>query len=138
MAGSTGGTTDMCSEREVAEVGRRDRYRAVNEGVAPEPGVGMNGQAFAFHYALPVDSAGEVPDGRAFQDIREFKRLLIQDEALLARNLARQLAIYATGAPVRFSDRERIEQIVQEASAKQYGVRSLVHGIVQSELFRKK
>lgn len=118
--------------------GWRDRYRAVNEGVEPEKGVGMNGQAFAFHYALPVDSAGELPDGHAFSDIREFKRLLVQDEVTLARNLAKQLAIYATGAPVRFSDRERIEQIVQEASAKQYGVRSLVHGIVQSELFLKK
>jgi hypothetical protein len=118
--------------------GWRERYRAVREGVAPEPGVGMNGQAFAFYYALPVDSAGELPDGRAFQDIREFKGLLVQDEALLARNLARQLAIYATGAPVRFSDREQIEQIVQAAGAKQYGVRSLVHEIVQSELFLKK
>lgn len=118
--------------------GWRDRYRAVKEGVAPKKGVGMNGQAFAFYYALPVDSAGELPDGRAFKDIREFKRLLIQDEVLLARNLAKQLSIYATGAPVRFSDREQIEQIVQHASAKQYGVRSLVHEIVQSELFLKK
>lgn len=118
--------------------GLRDRYRAVNESVAPEKGVGMNGQAFAFHYALPVDSAGELPDGRKFADIREFKRLLVQDEVTLARNLAKQLAIYATGAPVRFSDREQIEQIVQHASAKQYGVRSLVHAIVQSELFLKK
>jgi hypothetical protein len=118
--------------------GWRDRYRAVKEGVAPEKGVGMNGQAFAFYYALPVDCAGELPDGRAFKDIREFKRLLVQDEVFLARNLARQLAIYATCAPVRFSDREQIEQIVKFASARQYGVRSLVHGIVQSELFLRK
>jgi len=118
--------------------GWRDRYRAVKEGVAPEKGVGMNGQAFAFYYALPVDCAGELPDGRAFKDIREFKRLLVQNEVLLARNLAKQLAIYATGAPVRFSDREQIEQIVKLAGARQYGVRSLVHGIVQSELFLKK
>jgi hypothetical protein len=118
--------------------GWRDRYRAVKEDIKPEGGIGLNGQAFAFYYALPVDCAGELPDGRAFKDIREFKRLLIQDEVLLARNLARQLAIYATGAPVRFSDREQIERIVQDASAKQYGVRSLVHGIVQSELFLRK
>jgi hypothetical protein len=118
--------------------GWRDRYRAVNESVSPERGVGMNGQAFAFHYALPVDSAGELPDGRAFKDIREFKRLLLQDEVLLARNLAKQLTTYATGSSVRFSDRERIEEIVQAASASQYGVRSIVHGIVQSDLFRFK
>ena len=54
----------------------RERYRAVAENVKPEPGFGMNGQAFAFHYGLPVDSAGELPDGRTFRDVREFKRLL--------------------------------------------------------------
>jgi hypothetical protein len=118
--------------------GWRDRYRAVNESVAPERGVGLNGQAFAFYYALPVDCAGELPDGRAFKNIREFKRLLLEDEVLLARNLAKQLTTYATGAPVRFSDRDRIEKIVQAASASQFGVRSIVHGIVQSDLFRFK
>jgi hypothetical protein len=118
--------------------GWRDRYRAVKEDVPPEKGIGMNGQAFAFYYALPVDCAGELPDGRKFKDIREFKRLLLQDEVPLARNLTRQLAIYATGAPLRFSDREQIEKIVQSARERQYGVRSLVQGIVQSELFETK
>jgi mono/diheme cytochrome c family protein len=118
--------------------GWRDRYRAVKEDVPPEKGIGMNGQAFAFYYALPVDCAGELPDGRKFKDIREFKRLLLQDEVPLARNLTRQLAVYATGAPLRFSDREQIERIVQSARERQYGVRSLVQGIVQSELFETK
>ena len=56
--------------------GWRERYRAVSEKVPPVKGFGMNGQAFAFHYALPVDSAGELPDGRPFKDMREFKKLL--------------------------------------------------------------
>jgi hypothetical protein len=118
--------------------GWRDRYRAVKEDVKPESGVGLNGQAFAFYYALPVDSAGELPDGRDFKNIREFKRLLAQDELLLARNLAKQLTTYATGSPVRFSDREQIEKIVQLSSARQFGLRTIVHGIVQSELFLTK
>ena len=59
------------------------RYRAVAENVKPEPGFGLNGQAFAFHYALPVDSAGELPDGRTFRDIKEFKRLISSDEVPL-------------------------------------------------------
>jgi Protein of unknown function (DUF1588)/Protein of unknown function (DUF1585) len=118
--------------------GWRDRYRAVKEDVKPENGIGLNGQAFAFYYALPVDCAGELPDGRVFKDIREFKRLLLQDEVPLARNLTRQLTTYATGAPVRFSDREQIEKIVQQASARQYGMRSIVHGIIQSDLFQMK
>ena len=61
--------------------GFRDRYRAVSDKVPPVKGFGMNGQAFAFHYALPVDSAGELPNGQPFKDVRELKRLLVQDEA---------------------------------------------------------
>jgi len=118
--------------------GWRDRYRAVKEGVEPERGVGMNGQAFAFHYALPVDSTGEMPDGRTFQDVRDFKELLLENDQVLAQNLARQLVVFATGAPVRFSDRKKIDAIVERARPSAFGVRTLIHEIVQSELFRMK
>ena len=116
--------------------GWRERYRA--EGGTPEKGLAKSGQKFAFHYALPVDASGELPDGRKFRDVREFKQLLLDDEKLIARNLARQLAVYASGAPVRFSDRAAIEEMLQRASSSHYGVRSLVHELVQSELFRSK
>ena len=95
--------------------GWRDRYRGVDEDKPAEKGRGKNGQPFAFHYGLPVDSSGELPDGRPFANIREFKRLLRSDEAVIARNFAKQLVVYATGAPVRFSDRAAIERILQSA-----------------------
>jgi mono/diheme cytochrome c family protein len=117
---------------------KRDRYRAVAENVAPEPGFGLNGQAFAFHYGLPVDSTGQLPDGRTFQDVKKLKRLLSSDDVGVARNLARQLVVFATGAPVRFSDRGELERILQRASARKYGVRTLVEEIVRSELFQTK
>jgi len=116
----------------------RDRYRAVDEGKPAEKGIGKNGQPFEFHLGLPVDAAGELPDGRPFQDIRDFKRLVREDDALLARNLARQLTVYATGAPVSFGDRAEIERIVQRTSARRYGLRSLIHEVVQSPLFLNK
>jgi len=70
--------------------------------------------------------------------VREFKRLLLEDEAQIARNLVRQLVVYATGAPVRFSDRAAVEAILGRTRAGGYGVRSLVRELVQSELFRRK
>jgi hypothetical protein len=119
--------------------GWRDHYRAFTEGAKPEPGVGLSGQRFAFHYGLPVDSAGALPDGRSFRDVREFKRLLLEhEEQTVARNLVRQLAIYATGAPVGFTDRKQVDEILENSRASGYGVRSIVHGIVQSDLFRDK
>jgi hypothetical protein len=117
--------------------GWRDRYRSEAGGELAQ-GIAKSGQKFAFHYALPVDASGELPDGRKFRDIRELKQLLLVNEKQLAQNLARQLAVYATGAPIRFADREPIEQILERASSSHYGVRSLIHELVQSELFLMK
>jgi mono/diheme cytochrome c family protein len=117
--------------------GWRDRYRALGDG-EKEKGIGKNGQAFAFHLGPPVDPSGTLPDGRKFDDIRGLKRLLLADERQIARNLAQQLLVFATGAPVRFGDRAELEQILDRAQPRHYGVRSLVHEIVQSNLFQTK
>ena len=119
--------------------GWRDRYRAFADGVTPEPGIGLSGQRYAFHYGLPVDSAGALPDGRKFKDIREFKKLLLDDEQqTVARNLVGQLATYATGAPIGFADRRQVEAILDQTRDSGYGVRNIVQGIVASDLFRYK
>jgi hypothetical protein len=118
--------------------GWRERYRAVDEEKPALRGLGKNGQPFAFHLALPVDASGELPDGRPFRDIRDFKRLVRADEAALARNFARQLLLFATGAPAHYSDRPEVERILAETRGDGYGLRSLVHAVVQSRLFREK
>lgn len=119
--------------------GWRERYRAVSDDVKPETGVGLSGQRYMFHYGLSVDSAGALPDGPAFQNVREFKQLMLQyQEQTVARNLVGQLVTYATGAPVGFIDRQRVEEILDRSRGSSYGVRSIVHGIVQSELFQVK
>jgi hypothetical protein len=116
----------------------RDRYRAVNEEVPAEKGVGLDGQVFKFHYALPVDPNGIMPNGREFDDVRQLKAILLEDEGQIARNLVRQLMTYATGAPIGFSDRQEIEEILTRTRPGDFGVRSLVHEIVHSKLFRYK
>lgn len=119
--------------------GWRERYRAFADGGKPETGIGFSGQRFAFRYALPVDSAGALPSGEAFHDVREFKRLLIEkQEQTVARNLAGQLATYATGAPTGFRDREQVNRILEQTRASGYGVRGMIHGIVRSDLFQYK
>jgi hypothetical protein len=116
----------------------RDRYRAVSADVPPVKGHGMNGQKLEFHWGLPVDSAGELPDGRPFKDVRELKKLLLKDEAAVARNLVRQLTVFATGAPVGFSDRPEVEAILARARAREFGVRTLIEELIQSPLFQNK
>lgn len=118
--------------------GWRDHYRATADKTTAAPGIGKGGHPFGFYQALPVDSSGELWDGRRFSDIREFKSLLLKDEAVIAQNLTRQLAVFATGAPIRFGDRAAVEEILEHTASSHYGVRDLVHGIVQSPLFLNK
>jgi hypothetical protein len=113
-------------------------FRGVDEAKPALAGLGKNGQPFAFHFGLPVDAAGELPDGRPFTDIRDFKRLVREEDTALAANLARQLLIFATGAPIHFSERAELEKIVAATREGRHGVRSLVHAIVQSSLFRRR
>jgi mono/diheme cytochrome c family protein len=117
--------------------GWRTQYRALGDG-EKAPGIGKNGQRFAFRYVQPVDASGTLPDGRKFQDVRELKRLLLADERQIARNLVGQLIVFATGAPVQFGDRPKVEAILDRAKANNYGVKSLVQAIIESEIFRNK
>jgi hypothetical protein len=117
--------------------GWRDRYRATG-GDQPVKGVGHNGLNFHFCEAQLVDSSGELPDGRTFQNVQELKKLLASDPEQLARNLARQLVIYATGAPLQFSDRPQMAKLLADTRTGGYCVRTLIHEIIQSDLFLNK
>ena len=83
----------------------------------------------------PVDTSGTLVDGRRFESFPEFRRLLAADPERLARALARQLVVYATGADVTTADRRALDALVARAAARDYGVRSLVHEVVASPLF---
>jgi len=117
--------------------GLRDRYRVLN-GVNPVTGNGHNGLFFHFSLGPKVDPSGELPDGEKFKNVRDLKDCLARDPEQMARNLAQQLTIYATGAPIRFSDRPQIAAILERSKASGYGVRTMIEEIVQSDLFLNK
>ena len=85
-----------------------------------------------------VDSSGSLADGRAFKDVEELKKLLLSDPDAIAANVARQLTIYATGTPIRFSDRDEIARVVAATKPGNHGLRSLVKQVVLGDLFRTK
>lgn len=117
--------------------GWRDRYRGIGEG-EKVAGYAKSGQPYEFHLTQPIDPSGDLPSGGKFQDVRELKRLLLQDERQIARNLVNQLVIFSTGAPVRFGDRPKVEAILDRTASKNYGLKSLIEAIIESELFRNK
>ena len=115
--------------------GWRDHYRSLNEEGSPIEGFGKNGQPFTFRQGPPVDASGNLADGKKFANIYELKKLLIEDERAIAKNLLQQLAVYATGAPMRFSDRVEVESILDRLANDEYRVRSMITEIVTSDLF---
>jgi hypothetical protein len=119
--------------------GWRERYRAFREDAKPEPGIGLSGQKFAFHYGPEVDAAGALHSGQKFSDVREFKQLLLKNqERTIARNLVSQIATYSTGAPIGFADRRHVEAILDKTSGSGYRLRDIVQAVVGSDLFQYK
>ena len=113
---------------------RRDRYRVTGSGDS----VVIDGRRMAYHLGKRVDPSDVTEDGKPFADVDEFKQLLLRDKDQLARALATKLVTYATGAAPTSVDRPEIDALVAGIRAKHYGLRSLVHAIAQSSLFRSK
>ncbi len=118
--------------------GQRSRYRSTGEGDPAPRGRIDPFIPIGFKLAKTVDTSGQLPDGTHIQDVRELRLHLKKDPRMLARNLARRFAVFATGRPLNFSDRDQIESIVGEAEAAGGGVKSLLHALVQSELFHSR
>ena len=131
--------------------GQRDRYRLngapkkIRRGKeeAEEPSievVSMAGRRSRSMVRLgpEVDASGTLANGRSFHDIEELKKLLLADEDAIARSLAQQLVVYATGSGIRFSDRDDVDAIVKKTKPSHHGLRSLIKEIVLSDLFHLK
>lgn len=117
--------------------GYRERYRSVGQG-DPVKGIGHNGNNYDFSLGQPVDCSGQLWDGRPFANVSELKELLLTNEEQIARNLLQQLTVYATGAPIRFSDQLALQQILKDTQPSHYPTRTLILKLVQSPLFRYK
>ncbi|MCA9116811.1 MAG: DUF1592 domain-containing protein [Planctomycetaceae bacterium] len=118
--------------------GYRTWYRSLGEGkqvnlyLHPDSPVRVR-----YRQGPDVDSSGTTAGGTDFADIRDFRQLLLQNPDQIARCLTEKLLSYATGRSMGFSDRPAVEQIVTKVKQRNYGFRSLVHEVVQSELFHR-
>lgn len=116
--------------------GSRTRYRSIGMGdPAPrgsiDPFIGIS-----FKLGPNVDASGAMPDGRSFGGITEFQTMLATDRQLLLKNLAQQFAVYGTGRPVSFTDRELLAAVLASTQKQGGGIRTLVHELLQSRLFQ--
>lgn len=118
--------------------GWRDFYRASTRTKAGVVQIPNNFSSRAVFRGPDVERGGETYDGKKFDLIDDYKKLLLADKDQIARNVTEKLLIYATGADIQFADREIVEQIVAKAKAKNYGLRTIMHEVVQSRVFLNK
>jgi hypothetical protein len=114
--------------------GWRDHYRTTGRGEA----VTVAGRRMPYLKGPKVDPGDALPDGQKFRDVDEFKQLLLKDRDRLARALTAKMLTYATGAPPAPADQPEIAAIVRKLRANHYGLRTLVHAVVQSKAFQNK
>ena len=114
--------------------GWRTRYRGIEEGDRIT-GIDRAGHDFSYTLAAAVDPSGKLIDGRTFHDVHALKSILAANPRQLARNLLHQFTVYATGTPVRYSDRREIESMLDACEQDGYRVRDLMLALVGSEIF---
>ena len=110
--------------------GFRTRYRISGDGLR---------RRASFSEGAPVDASGVTPNGDAFSGIEDYKRLLLSRELdQVARHLASQLLVFSTGAEIEFADRDTVEGIVEQGRSEGHPVRTMIHEVVQSDLFQQR
>jgi hypothetical protein len=116
--------------------GWRDRFRSLGEGekVLKE----VNGRKVRYRLGQQVDASGETVDGQSFDGFAQYRDQLASDPQQLARAFVTKLLIFATGREMGFSDRMKIEAIVNSAKETDYGLTDLVERVVVSDIFRRK
>lgn len=115
----------------------RKHYRQIDPRIAALSPQQRKGKT-VWADGLPVDASGVTPDGKEFTDIVALREILKTQPEKLAWGVTWHLATHATGTPSGPLDRRAIQAIVDGAAKEGHGLRSLVHGLVQSELFRTK
>jgi hypothetical protein len=108
--------------------GERDWYRSL----------GDKGERVAktnYRVGPLVDKGGALADGRKFADFVEFRQLLVAEPEVIARALAEKLLVYGCGRPVAAGDRQAVAAVVEASGKSDHGLRSMIHAVVDSELF---
>ena len=109
--------------------GFRDRYRSLGAGDK------VNNQRY--RNGLKVEPNGEFTDGKTFANFIKFRQYLLGQRERVARALSEKLLVYATGRPITAADRSAVDDLVATAQKKDYGLRSMVHAVVDNELFQQ-
>lgn len=84
----------------------------------------------------PIDASGQLPDGTAFANASEMTAALVRKPGRFATALTEKLMTYALGRGLGPNDMPAVRAVVRGAADQQYGLQSIVLGIVKSVPFQ--
>jgi len=118
----------------------RSFYRTTETGKVVKAKIFQGGSRHDVKYrqGVDVDSSGKTANGKVFSGPKEYKQIILQQPEFIARNLASKLLAYSTGQHTEPGDILALDELVQRLKKERYGLRSLIHQVVQSELFLNK
>jgi hypothetical protein len=116
----------------------RTHYRIIPESAADKLVKNAGSDVRYYEDGPVVDTHYQLPDGRKFRDIEDFKSLIVADSTQLARAMVEKLTTHLTGSAPQFADRVVIDAILAETRGDGYRLRDLIHGVIQSRMFRNK
>lgn len=88
--------------------------------------------------APAIDARAKLPDGTEFTGVEGLQRELLKRQDAFLRCLADKLYTYALGRELGYADKPVLDDAVRHLKGNKLTLRSLIHHIVSSELFRTK
>lgn len=85
-----------------------------------------------------IDTSGVLPGGKRFENVAELKERLLEQQAFFVRTITTRLLTHALGRHVEATDRESVDQIIDEVQEAGYPTRDLIVAIVTSKLFQQR
>lgn len=84
---------------------------------------------------LPIDTESALPDGTPLAGVRDIKDYLLARPEVFTACLAGKLLEYSLGRELLPADRRLVAEIVAAEPQAGYGLRDLIHALVESEAF---
>ncbi|HYG22842.1 MAG TPA: DUF1592 domain-containing protein [Verrucomicrobiae bacterium] len=86
----------------------------------------------------PIDAAGKLITGEEFSDVRELKRILVQNHAKqFYRTITEKLLTYALGRGLEYYDVGTVDLIVEKIEKADGRSSALMTGVIESAAFQK-
>ena len=86
----------------------------------------------------PFDTKGKLPNGKAYSNIHDMKKLLMEHKDNFHKSLIESLLAYAFGREVGFADAKLIDELLEKSKANGYRLGDLIVDIVSTPEFRQK